>query len=113
MCMGLLVGSSVVVLTTLWGSCPIFGRCDLVNGVAKDRQFTPANCFSLLGISFFLKFPFLNFYHMHLRFSEKISWKDKFDPSYKTKVATMFIKMNPSTYPDLSIRKLARQATLS
>jgi hypothetical protein len=75
--MGLLVGSSVVVLTTLWGSCPIFGRCDLVNAVAKDRQFTPANRFSLFVISFFLKFPFLNFYYMHLRFSSK----DKFDPS--------------------------------
>ncbi|CAM6015043.1 unnamed protein product [Sphagnum balticum] len=47
--MGLLAGSSVMVLTALWGSCLIFGRCDLVNGVAKDRQLTPANRFSLFG----------------------------------------------------------------
>jgi hypothetical protein len=93
--MGLLAGSSVMVLTALWGSCLIFGRCDLVNGVAKDRQLTPTNGFSLFGSSFFLKFPLLIFCHLHLRFSRNFSWKDKFDPSCKTKVATMFIRMNP------------------
>jgi hypothetical protein len=67
--MGLLAGSSVMLLTALWGSCLIFGRCDLVNGVAKDHQLTPANRFSLLGSTFFLTFPFLIFCHLHVRFS--------------------------------------------
>ncbi|KAG0628532.1 hypothetical protein M758_1G033800 [Ceratodon purpureus] len=44
--MGLVAGSSVMLLTALWGACLIVGRCDLVehptNGtlVAKDRTLT-------------------------------------------------------------------------
>lgn len=44
--MGLVAGSSVMVLTALWGSCLIVGRCDLVTHpstgqlVAKDRTLT-------------------------------------------------------------------------
>lgn len=44
--MGLVAGSSVMVLTALWGSCLIVGRCDLVphpvSGqlVAKDKILT-------------------------------------------------------------------------
>lgn len=44
--MGLVAGSSVMVLTALWGSCLIVGRCDLVPHsstgqlVAKDRTLT-------------------------------------------------------------------------
>ena len=55
--MGLLSGSSVMVLTALWGACLIVGRCDLVEHpvnktlVAKDRTLTKG--FSLTGAIFF------------------------------------------------------------
>ena len=50
--MGLVAGSSVMVLTALWGSCLIAGRCDLVQNrrgvlVAKDKTLTRG--FSLTG----------------------------------------------------------------
>lgn len=54
--MGLVAGSSVMLLTVLWGACLIVGRCDLVphptNGtlVAKDRTLTKG--FSLTGATF-------------------------------------------------------------
>jgi hypothetical protein len=44
--MGLVAGSSVMLLTALWGACLIAGRCDLVEHpttgalVAKDRTLT-------------------------------------------------------------------------
>lgn len=44
--MGLVAGSSVMLLTALWGLCLIVGRCDLVDHptgrmkVAKDRTLT-------------------------------------------------------------------------
>lgn len=51
--MGLVAGSSVMVLTALWGSCLIVGRCDLVtvrgNLVAKDKSLE--NGFSLTGMT--------------------------------------------------------------
>jgi len=53
--MGLVAGSSVMLLTALWGACLIVGRCDLVphstNGklVAKDRTLTKG--FDLTGQS--------------------------------------------------------------
>lgn len=51
--MGLVAGSSVMVLTVLWGACLISGRCDLVQHsrtgllVAKDKTLTKG--FSLTG----------------------------------------------------------------
>jgi hypothetical protein len=55
--MGLVAGSSVMLLTALWGACLIVGRCDLVphttSGklVAKDRTLTKG--FNLTGSIFF------------------------------------------------------------
>ncbi|KAK9285103.1 hypothetical protein L1049_024288 [Liquidambar formosana] len=45
--MGLLAGSTVMVLTLLWGSCIVAGKCDLVNSIAVDLQDTKR--FSLTG----------------------------------------------------------------
>jgi Ca2+/Na+ antiporter len=50
--MGLVAGSSVMVLTALWGSCLIAGRCDLETNragqlMAKDKKLTKG--FSLTG----------------------------------------------------------------
>ncbi|XP_028807819.1 sodium/calcium exchanger NCL-like [Neltuma alba] len=45
--MGLLAGSTVMLLTLLWGSCLIVGKCDIENSVAIDRKDTKA--FSLTG----------------------------------------------------------------
>lgn len=51
--MGLVAGSSVMLLTALWGSCLIVGRCDLVDHptskvkVAQDRTLTKG--FDLTG----------------------------------------------------------------
>ncbi|KAL8512234.1 hypothetical protein ACS0TY_018619 [Phlomoides rotata] len=45
--MGLLAGSTVMLLTVIWGSCVLVGKCDLEDGVAKDSQDTKG--FSLTG----------------------------------------------------------------
>ncbi|KAE8792528.1 hypothetical protein D1007_32930 [Hordeum vulgare] len=46
--MGLLAGSTIMLLTILWGSCVIVGKCDLSeNSTTVDSQDTKA--FSLLG----------------------------------------------------------------
>jgi hypothetical protein len=56
--MGLVAGSCVLLLTALWGSCLIVGRCDLVKNlcwktrrtVAKDKTLTKG--WSLTGDKF-------------------------------------------------------------
>ncbi|KAG6397844.1 hypothetical protein SASPL_139293 [Salvia splendens] len=45
--MGLLAGSTVMLLTVIWGSCVLVGKCDLQDNLAKDNQDTRA--FSLTG----------------------------------------------------------------
>ncbi|THG15305.1 hypothetical protein TEA_003438 [Camellia sinensis var. sinensis] len=45
--MGLLAGSIVMLLTLLWGSCIVVGKCDLEDTVAKDGEDTKG--FSLTG----------------------------------------------------------------
>lgn len=47
--MGLLAGSTVMLLTVIWGTCVIVGKCDLQDGLAKDNQDTKG--FSLTGSS--------------------------------------------------------------
>jgi hypothetical protein len=48
--MGLLAGSTVMLLTILWGSCVVVGKCDLSeNSTTLDSQDTKA--FSLFGMS--------------------------------------------------------------
>ncbi|KAK6919144.1 EF-hand domain [Dillenia turbinata] len=44
--MGLLAGSTVMLLTLLWGSCVVVGKCDLVDSVAVDLKDTKG--FSLM-----------------------------------------------------------------
>lgn len=48
--MGLLAGSTVMLLTIIWGTCVIVGKCDLVDSVAQDGKDTKG--FSLTGMSF-------------------------------------------------------------
>ncbi|KAG6689197.1 hypothetical protein I3843_11G160100 [Carya illinoinensis] len=38
--MGLLAGSTIMLLTIIWGTCVIVGKCNLVDGVAQDLQDT-------------------------------------------------------------------------
>ncbi|GLT48583.1 hypothetical protein SLA2020_222000 [Shorea laevis] len=45
--MGLLAGSTVMLLTVIWGSCVVVGRCDLQHSVAVDGTNTKG--FSLTG----------------------------------------------------------------
>ncbi|GKV02056.1 hypothetical protein SLEP1_g14540 [Rubroshorea leprosula] len=45
--MGLLAGSTVMLLTVIWGSCVVVGRCDLHDSVAIDGTNTKG--FSLTG----------------------------------------------------------------
>lgn len=45
--MGLLAGSTVMLLTVIWGTCIIVGKCDLQNSIAIDNQDTKG--FNLLG----------------------------------------------------------------
>lgn len=47
--MGLLAGSTVMLLTVIWGTCVIVGKCDIENSVAIDEQDTKG--FSLSGLS--------------------------------------------------------------
>lgn len=48
--MGLLAGSNVMLLTILWGTCLLVGKCDLENSVAVDQK--DEKLFSLTGINF-------------------------------------------------------------
>ncbi|KAB2615958.1 hypothetical protein D8674_022546 [Pyrus ussuriensis x Pyrus communis] len=45
--MGLLAGSTVLILTLIWGSCVVVGKCDIQNSVAIDNKDTKG--FSLTG----------------------------------------------------------------
>ncbi|KAJ0863037.1 putative flagellar calcium-binding protein calflagin [Helianthus annuus] len=45
--MGLLAGSTVMLLTVIWGSCIIIGKCDLQDSFAIDNQDTKG--FNLVG----------------------------------------------------------------
>ncbi|KAM1474880.1 hypothetical protein ACFX2I_030843 [Malus domestica] len=45
--MGLLAGSTVLILTLIWGSCVVVGKCDIRNSVAIDNKDTKG--FSLTG----------------------------------------------------------------
>ncbi|XP_031119537.1 sodium/calcium exchanger NCL-like [Ipomoea triloba] len=45
--MGLLAGSTVMLLTVIWGTCVVVGKCDIQNAVAVDLKDTKA--FSLTG----------------------------------------------------------------
>ena len=45
---GLLAGSTVMLLTVLWGSCLILGKCDLESSLSRDPKDTKG--FSLTGI---------------------------------------------------------------
>lgn len=47
--MGLLAGSTVMLLTVIWGSCIIVGKCDIQDNIAKENQDTRG--FSLTGSS--------------------------------------------------------------
>ncbi|KAF3965916.1 hypothetical protein ACB098_06G080100 [Castanea mollissima] len=49
--MGLLAGSTVMLLTVIWGSCVIVGKCDLVDSVAKDALDTKGFSLTESGIS--------------------------------------------------------------
>lgn len=48
--MGLLAGSTVMLLTLAWGTCIIVGKCDIENSLAIDCKDTKG--FSLTGLSF-------------------------------------------------------------
>ncbi|KAJ0530639.1 putative EF-hand domain, sodium/calcium exchanger membrane region, EF-hand domain pair [Helianthus annuus] len=45
--MGLLAGSTVMLLTSIWGTCIVVGKCDLQNSVAQDNKDTKG--FNLRG----------------------------------------------------------------
>ncbi|CAI9286519.1 unnamed protein product [Lactuca saligna] len=45
--MGLLAGSTVMLLTSIWGTCIVVGKCDLQNSVAQDNKDTKG--FNLIG----------------------------------------------------------------
>lgn len=47
--MGLLAGSTVMLLTVIWGTCVIVGKCDIEFSVAIDGKDTKG--FSLSGLS--------------------------------------------------------------
>lgn len=47
--MGLLAGSTVMLITVIWGICINVGKCDIQNSVAVDNQDTKG--FSLVGVS--------------------------------------------------------------
>ncbi|KAA3485929.1 Vacuolar calcium ion transporter [Gossypium australe] len=49
--MGLLAGSTVMLLTVIWGSCVVVGRCDLCDSVAVDGTTTKRFHLTEIGVS--------------------------------------------------------------
>lgn len=49
--MGLLAGSTVMLITVVWASCVIIGKCDIEDNVAIDKRDTKG--FSLTGMFIF------------------------------------------------------------
>ncbi|XP_040989759.1 sodium/calcium exchanger NCL-like [Juglans microcarpa x Juglans regia] len=49
--MGLLAGSTVMLLTIIWGTCVIVGKCDLVDSVAQDAKDTKGFSLTESGVS--------------------------------------------------------------
>ncbi|KAI3895513.1 hypothetical protein MKW92_010189 [Papaver armeniacum] len=49
--MGLLAGSTVMLLTVLWGSCVIIGKCDIEDSRAKDSKDTRGLSLTESGVS--------------------------------------------------------------
>lgn len=48
--MGLLAGSTTLLLTIIWGTCVIVGKCDIEGSIAIDSRDTRG--FSLTGMPF-------------------------------------------------------------
>lgn len=48
---GLLAGSTVMLLTAIWGTCCIVGKCDIENSTAVDLKDTKG--LSLTGLSLY------------------------------------------------------------
>ncbi|GKF67300.1 hypothetical protein Tco_0196979, partial [Tanacetum coccineum] len=38
--MGLLAGSTVMLITSIWGTCIVVGKCDLQHSLAQDNKDT-------------------------------------------------------------------------
>ena len=55
--MGMVAGSTVFLLTIIWGSCVIAGKCDLVDSVAQDARDTKG--FNLTGTYLKCFFPLI------------------------------------------------------
>ncbi|KAG5546163.1 hypothetical protein RHGRI_018365 [Rhododendron griersonianum] len=49
--MGLLAGSTVLILTTLWGTCIIVGKCDIQDSIAVDGKDTKGLSLTGSGVS--------------------------------------------------------------
>ncbi|CAM8896745.1 unnamed protein product [Rhodiola kirilowii] len=49
--MGLLAGSTTMLLTLVWGSCVLIGKCDIENGVAVDSKDTKGFNITQSGVS--------------------------------------------------------------
>ncbi|PWA66613.1 sodium/calcium exchanger family protein / calcium-binding EF hand family protein [Artemisia annua] len=45
--MGLLAGSTVMLITSIWGTCIVVGKCDIQNSLAQDNKDTKG--FNLIG----------------------------------------------------------------
>lgn len=61
--MGLLAGSTVMLLTLIWGSCVVVGKCDLSeNSTAIDSQDTRK--FSLFGMLLIILSPVYHSYRL-------------------------------------------------
>nr|POE84192.1 hypothetical protein CFP56_74208 [Quercus suber] len=48
---GMVAGSTVILLTIIWGSCVVVGKCDLVDSFARDTMDTQGFCLTESGIS--------------------------------------------------------------
>ncbi|XP_031101519.1 sodium/calcium exchanger NCL-like [Ipomoea triloba] len=49
--MGLLAGSTVMLLTVIWGTCVLVGKCDIQNSVAVDLRDTKGYSFTGSGVT--------------------------------------------------------------
>ena len=53
----MVAGSTVLLLTIIWGSCVVAGKCDLVDSVAQDARDTKG--FNLTGTYLKCFFPLI------------------------------------------------------
>jgi len=87
--MGLLAGSTVLLLTIIWGTCVIVGKCDIENSIAIDSRDTRG--FSLTG----MPFETVHYLNLNIKFGQPTS---SFPKHEDCGVSSPFLSFKLSTF---------------